>query len=159
MRQIASSLAAARKTLHDGRLQRRAPCTQSGTSQDCTMSKGPHQHGGQKTLIGHLRWLSAYADAPRPVRQAASTLAAAGNAFAVAGRSTERPTASTGTSRPVTRQQAALKKEEGSPGAPEQASGHTGQPSGFRAPLPRSCAPHQAAAANRHNGEDGFPAG
>ena len=81
------------------------------------------------------------AEAPRPLRRTASTLAAAGNAYAVAGRNTERPTASTGTSRPAARQQRGPPRQPGdSPEGPEQASEHRGgscQPGAFPVPPPR----------------------
>ena len=81
------------------------------------------------------------AEAPRPLRRTASTLAAAGNAYAVAGRNTERPTASTGTSRPAARQQRDSQRQAGdSPDGPEQASEHRGgscQPGAFPVPPPR----------------------
>ena len=80
-------------------------------------------------------------EAPRPLRRTASTLAAAGNAYAVAGRTTERPTASTGTSRPAARQQRESLRQFGdSPEGREQASEHRGgscQPGAFPVPPPR----------------------
>ena len=81
------------------------------------------------------------AEVPRPLRRTASTLAATGNAYAVAGRNTERPTASTGTSRPAARQQQGSLRQPGdSPEGPEQASEHRGgvcQPGVFPVPPPR----------------------